>query len=273
MVAIAGLLPSDHQSNICSAVRRTKDDFEWVKHLVSVGLSDYKIAAKTGVPRSTVLRWRRRESPPLGQLRRCAELDWSVTHPERYCYLLGCYLGDGHVNHRPPSAWQLRIACDRRYVSIIDEIREAMRISFPGRPATQYPSSIGASDVVAICHPGIGHAFPQHGPGRKHLRRIELADWQRELAHAHPGGLIRGLIHSDGCRVVNRFKTRLPSGRVASYSYIRYFFSNLSEDIRNIFKEHCALLGIRVTQSNHRNLTLSHRDSVAILEELVGPKT
>lgn len=60
---------------------------------------------------------------------------------------------------------------------------------------------------------------------------------------------------------------------MAEYSYIRYFFSNLSEDIRNIFREHCELLGLRVRQSNHRNLTVCHRDSVAILEQIVGPKT
>jgi hypothetical protein len=35
-----------------------------------------------------------------------------------------------------------------------------------------------------------------------------------------------------GCRTINRFKTKLPSGRVASYEYPRYFFSNLSDDIR-----------------------------------------
>ena len=74
----------------------------------------------------------------------------------------------------------------------------------------------------------------------------------------------------DGCRVINRFRTKLPSGRIAKYSYVRYFFSNLSADIRRIFIEHCELLGIRVTQSNHRNLTVSHRRSVAILEQLVG---
>jgi hypothetical protein len=88
----------------------------------------------------------------------------------------------------------------------------------------------------------------------------------------HPEALIRGLIHSDGCRVINRFKTKLPSGRLAEYEYVRYFFSNLSEDIRNIFCEHCELLGIRVTESNHHNLTVSHRKSVAELEEFVGPK-
>jgi hypothetical protein len=64
----------------------------------------------------------------------------------------------------------------------------------------------------------------------------------------------------------------LPSGRIAEYLYIRYFLSNLSADIRQIFIDHCALLGIRVMQSNPRNLSVSHRDSVAILEQIVGPK-
>jgi hypothetical protein len=176
------------------------------------------------------------------------------------------------VNHKPPNGWTLRIACDQLYPGIIDEVRRAMDRTFRGRHSTQIPASTGASDVVSICHPAIGRAFPQHGPGRKHLRKIELADWQLELTRAHPGPLIRGLTHSDGCRVINRFKTKLPSGRVREYAYIRYFFTNHSEDIRQIFIEHCELLGIRVTQSNHRNLTVSHRHSVAILEELVGPK-
>ena len=54
---------------------------------------------------------------------------------------------------------------------------------------------------------------------------------------------------------------------------MRYFFSNLSSDIRRIFVDHCELLGVHVTQSNHRNLTVSHRTSVAVLEQIVGPKT
>jgi hypothetical protein len=123
-----------------------------------------------------------------------------------------------------------------------------METTFPGRNSTQFESSKGASDVVSICHPAVGQAFPQHGPGRKHLRPIVLADWQLELTHTHPKSLIRGLIHSDGCRVLNRFRTRLPGGRVARYSYVRYFFTNHSEDIRRIFSEHCEQLGIRVTQ-------------------------
>ena len=114
--------------------------------------------------------------------------------------------------------------------------------------------------------------FPQMGPGRKHERPIVLAPWQREIVEAHPWPFVRGLIHSDGCRTVNRFKTRLPSGRVAEYAYPRYFFSNLSADIRGLFCESCEQLGLRWTQSNHRNISISHRTSVALLDENVGPK-
>jgi hypothetical protein len=115
-------------------------------------------------------------------------------------------------------------------------------------------------------------AFPQHGPGRKHDRKIELTDWQLELTRAHPGALVRGLIHSDGCRTINRFSTKLPSGHTNEYAYPRYFFSNESADIRAIFCAHAELLGVRWSQSNRRNISISDKKSVAILDEVVGPK-
>ena len=84
--------------------------------------------------------------------------------------------------------------------------------------------------------------------------------------------MIRGLIHSDGSRVINRFETLLPSGRVAQYAYPRYFFTNYSADIRRIFCEHCELIGVRWTQSSFKNISVAHRDSVAILDSFIGPK-
>lgn len=136
---------------------------------------------------------------------------------------------------------------------------------------------VGASPApgairVYASHPAWALAFPQHGPGRKHTRPIALTDWQRELTGRHPRPLIRGLIHSDGSRVINCFKTRLPSGRLAEYSYVRYFFTNYSADIRRIFCEHCDLLGIRWTQSSFKNISVAHRDSVTILDSFIGPE-
>ena len=64
----------------------------------------------------------------------------------------------------------------------------------------------------------------------------------------------------------------LPSGSVGKYSYTRYFFSNLSADIRGLFCATCDQVGVRWTQSNRRNISISHRASVALLDEHVGPK-
>ena len=127
--------------------------------------------------------------------------------------MLGAYLGDGTVYHQAPGFRGLRIVNDRQYQRISEEIRAAMSATFPGGSVRTWPSSIGESDILHVSHPAIPSAFPQHGPSRKHARTIELADWQLALTRAHPGALVRGLIHSDGCRSRNSFTTKLPSGR------------------------------------------------------------
>lgn len=142
------------------------------------------------------------------------------------------------------------------------------------------PASVGHAHVPGARSPSapftnIGScsdAACRARPGKKHRRRIELEPWQRAITHAHPRELIRGLIHSDGCRCVNRFQTKLPSGRIAQYAYVRYFFSNLSEDIEDVFCEHCDLLGIRWSRASARYVSVHDRKSVALIDEFVGPK-
>ncbi|HWD84918.1 MAG TPA: hypothetical protein VG321_04140 [Solirubrobacteraceae bacterium] len=197
---------------------------------------------------------------------------WEVSDPGRYAYLLGCYLGDGHVTHKPPGTWTLRLACDPKYPGIEEEISTAIASVFVGCTPRRTSPADHSVDVLSVTNAAVRDAFPQHGPGPKHQRPMILQEWQLEITRLHPDLLVRGLIHSDGCRTINRFRTLLPSGRVAEYSYVRYFFSNLSADIRNIFREHCGLLGIRVTQPNHRNRAIQHRDSVRIVERIVGAK-
>ena len=139
------------------------------------------------------------------------------------------------------------------------------RVTVHDRPGQQcrYTSSYGKAWLELL---------PQHGPGLKHERPIVLAGWQRAIVDEEPRPFLRGLVHSDGCRTVNRFTTLLPSGRRAEYAYARYFFSNLSADIRGLFCEYCERLGIHWTPSNHRNISISHRRSVAALDAFIGPK-
>jgi hypothetical protein len=181
------------------------------------------------------------------------------------------YLGDGWVgpSKRPN---RLCFTLDKLYPEILRETIAATQTAAPNAQVTTR-NHLTDSGIVVNCYASHwGEAFPQYEPGRKHSRPIVLADWQRAIVDAHPEQFLRGLIHSDGCRTVNRFKTMLPSGRVAEYEYPRYFFSNHSADIRALFCEYCERLGVRWTQSNHRNISVSHRRSVAILDRFVGPK-
>jgi len=113
--------------------------------------------------------------------------------------------------------------------------------------------------------------FPQHGPGPKHRRRIELAGWQQEIVARHPGRLLRGLFHSDGCRIVN-WATRPVAGRTKRYEYPRYMFSNESADIMRICQEALDLLGITWRMPRRNALSVARRPAVLALDQHVGPK-
>jgi hypothetical protein len=236
--------------------------------LVASGLSDREASRRSGVPRATVGHWRRTAATRRS---RRPQRDWRPSDPAGYCYLLGVYLGDGHIV-RSGRAARLCISLDPSHPGVAADVRHALTVVFPDRPVRTYRSAVGGKLELRLSDPSLPAAFPQCGPGRKHERAIVLEPWQRELTHAHPRALLRGLIHSDGCRAVNRFTTRLPSGRRASYEYPRYFFSNRSADIRAIFCDHCDRIGVHWTLSNPRNVSVARRDSVALLDEFVGPK-
>ena len=240
-----------------------------VRRLSELGWNGVDVSRSTGVPPSTVIRWRRGKMATFGGAPVASP--WRPPDGYTYAYLLGLYLGDGHVQVRGRKAW-LRIFLDGIYPGIVEDCQAAIRITTSGGSSSIQFQRDSRVNVVQSGWKRWPEVFPQHGPGRKHERPIVLANWQQAIVEEHSAPFVRGLIHSDGCRTVNRFTTTLPSGRVAEYAYPRYFFSNLSEDIRRLFCEACDRLGVRWTQSNHRNISVSHRNSVAILEELVGPK-
>src|SRR4051812_36958173 len=241
-----------------------------VRQLLEWGLPDRVVAKETGVPPNTVGRWRRGLTEAFGPTPMVEP--WRPPDAYSYAYLLGMYLGDGSVSVSGRGRVALRVSLDSLYPGIVDECVTSIVLTTMGRKAHVYPQP-GARMVTVMSPNKLWlDAFPQHGPGRKHERPIVLEDWQREIVEAHPEQFLRGLIHSDGCRTVNRFKTKLPSGRVAEYAYPRYFFSNLSADIRGLFCETCDQLAIRWSLSNPRNVSVSHRASVARPEEFVGPK-
>lgn len=244
---------------------------ELVRGMLGTGLSDYEIARRSGVSRGTVQRWRKLEipEPALEIPLEIRPESWTDDVIRIYSYLLGQYLGDGHINTNGRS-FTLTITCDGKYPGIIESVVKAVE-TFSPRSASTCPVKGSGAIRVCSCWKAWPLFFPQHGPGSKLDRKIELVDWQVAIVDEHPKAFLRGLIHSDGSRCMNTFKMMLKDGP-KEYSYPRYFFTNYSADIQAIFCRSCDRLGIRWSRSNWRNISISHRTSVALLDEFVGPK-
>ena len=78
-----------------------------------------------------------------------------------------------------------------------------------------------------------------------------------------PRLLLRGLIHSDGCRSLNVVKGK---------GYPRYQFTNNSTAIRDIFCRACDSAGIRWRQMNWKTISVARRSDVSAMDIFIGPK-
>jgi len=252
---------------------RPREDVLRVHALAFEGLNVSQIARETGVSRTTVRDWLR---PKSGRVAApacpvCGHLPHDFDQlPEReYAYLLGMYLGDGTISAvKNKRCFKLRIFMDSRYTNIIAEVAAVMRAVMPTSVAAIQPHvchnlvEIHSHSNAWIC------LFPQHGPGRKHERKIELAAWQQAIVDRQPEQLIRGMLHSDGCRVMNRVCVN-----DTDYAYPRYFFTQVSKDIQAIFCRALDRVGIDYTFSGKgKDVSIARRESVARLDSFVGPK-
>jgi hypothetical protein len=96
--------------------------------------------------------------------------------------------------------------------------------------------------------------FPQQGPGRKHMHKIELESWQQDIVAEHTGEFLRGLFHSDGCHSINRVRRPCVDGD-HWHEYPRYFFVNHFVDILRLCGE--ALDGLGVAWRFSKPTTIS----------------
>jgi intein-encoded DNA endonuclease-like protein len=242
--------------------------------LHEAGLNNCEISRRTGVSRPTIRDWVRGKLPhsyvgvdSQGLCDRCRGNEHRFDRLSAdYVYLLGLYLGDGNISEHQRSVYRLRISLDVRYPRIVDECAAAMQAVVPRNRVSRQLRSCNCYEVHAYSK-SWPCLFPQHGRGTKHMRRIFLAEWQQTLAEQWPESLLRGLIHSDGCRITN-------TGR-AGWTGPRYAFSNVSTDITSIFCTACDRLGLRWTASFPKSETaaisiyVSRKADVAKLDEFV----
>ncbi len=244
---------------------RPAEEFHAARRLIEAGENDCAIARTLGIPRATIRDWRTRpqlmQKPVRGAP--CGVVhDFSMLPAAAYCYVLGLYLGDGCIS-RCRRVWRMRIVLDSKYPAIVRRCSEAINELMPGqRSAVQaLPKNCVQVGLYSKHWPCL---FPQHGPGKKHARRIALEPWQQELVNQATAEFVLGLIHSDGCRVIANDR---------GVRSVRYHFSNRSEDIIGLFTEALDQLGIHWTRSTKYIVSIYRKADTARLDEFVGPKT
>ena len=238
---------------------------------------DAEIAQICGVAIKTVRRWRRlyrRQGLPRGgQDRRalCPRCEGGfLSDRAAYAHLLGWYLGDGSIAAHRRGVYLLAVFNDRRSPVNSSEVADCMRAVKPG--ARVHEHFRPGCRVTAAGWKHWPCLFPQHGPGRKHERPIVLEPWQVAIVEEYPGRFLRGLFHSDGCRVTN-WTEKVVAGERKRYQYPRYFFSNRSEGILQLCEWALDLLEVQHRRSNRYSVSVARRESVAILDRHVGPKS
>lgn len=256
--------------------RRPDSEVAAVQSLRAAGVSDRDASELTGVPVATIRLWRRRRRTPATrereQLTPCLACrggghDFASLPADVYGYLLGVYLGDGHLRAFGRS-WFLRLSLDCAYPGIVAQCCAAIENLTNGRTPSAKADPAGTACIrIDSCWPSWPCLLPQHGPGRKHCRRIALEPWQQALVDQAPGSFLRGLIHTDGWRGTNRVVSK---GK--AYEYPRYQFSNRSDDIRKLFTNTCEALGIEWRQWTRYHVSVAKRESVVLLDRFVGPK-
>ncbi|MFC8449733.1 helix-turn-helix domain-containing protein [Kitasatospora sp. NPDC057223] len=247
--------------------------------LLRQGRRNSDVARLLGVPAGTVSWWKHEDLAKRGELpgrkrSTCASCYNDPLSGDAYSYLLGLYLGDGHIiqpkQHRVPN---LAVTCDDNWPGIMNSVEEAMRQVLPNNSPCRV-RRIGCHDVK-VYSKHLPCYFPQHGPGKKHERLIALEPWQQHIVDAHPWELLRGLIHSDGCRITN-WATRTVDGVVRRHEYPRYFFTNTSADIVRIFTGTLDAVGVEWKTTRRAgdavNVSVARRASVALMDEHIGAK-
>lgn len=232
--------------------------------MVRDGARNADVARELRVPVGTIGWWAHEDRKRYGHqpqrhistCPRCAPGAVSLNR-RMYSYLLGLYLGDGCLCSgaalRKRGIHYLTIACADAWPGLMDECEAAMRAVMP-RNAVGRVQRKGMHEVKAYSKHWT-RLFPQHGP------RMKL----------FTGEFVRGLIHSDGCRVYNVAVHRRDR-RVTRYHYSRCHFTNESTHIRELFTSALDRLGVEWRYNNRNCVSIARQESVKRLDAFVGPK-
>jgi hypothetical protein len=85
-------------------------------------------------------------------------------------YLLGLIWGTAQSRRTPRGVYKLRFSLDPAYSGILEGAESALRQVMPANKVNRCAQASGEVEVYSYSK-AWPCLFPQHGPGKKHLRR------------------------------------------------------------------------------------------------------
>lgn len=258
---------------------RTLEERKIIKELHAQGKNNCQISRETGINRRTISDIVRDKHVKM--VEKSAQdfnpKKLNEAQEKAYSYVLGQYLGDGHISLMKKGVYRLRIFSDCKYPNLIQEIKNNLSVIFPMNKVgsiTKMYKEKPSCEIIFVYSKSLKELFPQHGPLRKHLRQIKLESWQEDIVDRFPKEFLRGLIHSGGCRFITKTTKK---------QYTRYEFTNASIDIVNLYCLTLKKLNISyslirkkiegmMTVSSYNVLT-QRISCVNLLDTFIGPKT
>lgn len=136
---------------------RTREEVRLVFRLAEDDRSQNAISRETGIPRATVNRWLngrppRFDHPEAATCARCGHPRHEAIDGAAYSYILGLYLGDGHLASFPRTKC-LRVYLDASYPEVVKECARAIGRLAPRNRVSVHPRR---GCVVVQCYSANG---------------------------------------------------------------------------------------------------------------------
>lgn len=249
-------------------MKYTKEQKLEAKKLRENGENWLTISKKLNIPRGTIKYWfdggeikfNKQLKKEFNLKTFLEEIENDERKKRAYSYILGLYLGDGHITKTAKKdIYRLRIFLHDRYKNLNEYALRNLQEILVENKCTIFSSKDCALDIISVYKKNIKEIFPQHGEGLKHKRKIKLEKWQKEIID--PLCFIQGLFHSDGSYVQGK--------------NVFYQFTNMSTDIKKMYLYYCKKIGVQTssTDFNKKNIYIYKKNFVKYLEEKIGTKT
>ena len=168
-----------------------------------------------------------RDAPHAGE-----RTTWKACR-RRSCTCSGCTSATGASSAHPRGVFKLRISLDARYPGIAEECERAIRAVMPNNRVGKV--GYGTWHELYAYSKSWPCLFPQHGPGPKQTREIELTEWQRGHVARWPAFLL-AWAHSLGWLSVPEHRAELVTPPI--------FVREQPDGIKEIFCDACDLMGL-----------------------------